>query len=101
MTNAGKNSWASWLVFLVGLWLVFAPTLLGYSDLATPSGNSVVVGFAIAALGFINAVWGRFTEPWLGWVAAAIGLWEILAPFFWGTLTLQQLQPTLLLAELR
>jgi hypothetical protein len=41
---------AEWLNVAAGIWLVFAPFLLGFTDLAVASANSLAVGICIAAL---------------------------------------------------
>ncbi len=48
-----------WLNALVGVWLVAAPFVLGYTGVASALWNDVLVGIAVAVLG--------------GWAAVALG----------------------------
>lgn len=48
------NSWASWMNILLGIWLILAPFILAYADLALPLWNTVVVGMVIAGLGTLT-----------------------------------------------
>jgi hypothetical protein len=41
---------AEWLNVAAGVWLVLAPFLLGFTDLAVASANSLAVGICVAAL---------------------------------------------------
>lgn len=48
--------WPSWSNVSLGLWLVFAPFLLGYSDLAEALISDVASGVAAMALGIWSAL---------------------------------------------
>ena len=64
----------------IGLWVVLAPFVLGYSIIQTPLWNDIVCGVLIAILGII-----RFGSPattaWASWTNAGIGAWLVIAPF--------------------
>jgi hypothetical protein len=47
---------ASWVVVLVGLWVLAAPFALGIERLGIEVVNDVVVGLAIVAFGITNAL---------------------------------------------
>lgn len=47
----------SWLNALLGIWLIIAPFALGYSDLAEPLWNDIIVGAIVLVL----AVWSAVT----------------------------------------
>lgn len=51
--------WLSWLSALLGLWLIVSPFVLGFSGLATPFWNSIIVGIIVAVLGVWNALVAR------------------------------------------
>ncbi len=47
--------WTNWLNVLLGLWLIVAPFLIGYSK--TSAGalwNDIIVGLAVGILAFIG-----------------------------------------------
>ena len=75
-----EAQWASGITFLLGVWLVIAPWVLGYSGQDNAVWNQVGVGAAIAivALARVNA-----PDPWapLSWVNVVLGGWLIVAPF--------------------
>lgn len=48
--------WLSWLNLLVGLWLIIAPFVLSYSDLAGAFWNSIIVGAIVIVLGAWSAI---------------------------------------------
>ena len=64
----------------IGVWLVLAPFILGYSALQGPLWNDLTCGVLIAVLGLI-----RFGSPlggvWASWTNAGIGAWLVIAPF--------------------
>ncbi len=67
----------------IGVWLVLAPFVLGYSALQGPLWNDIITGVIIAALAMI-----RFGSPlgsvWASWTNAGIGAWLVIAPFVLG-----------------
>ena len=46
--------WEEWASLAIGLWLVVAPFLLGYTHLAGPMWNQVIVGLVVG----LDALWG-------------------------------------------
>ncbi|MGZ3456955.1 MAG: SPW repeat domain-containing protein [Archangium sp.] len=70
--------WARLSNIVLGIWLVFAPLVLGYGARAARS-NDIIVGlfltmFALTAIG----------ESRTRYLNAVLSLWLILAPFFLG-----------------
>lgn len=47
-------AWLSWVNAVLGVWLIVAPFILGYSGIAAATTNDIILGIIIAALG----VWG-------------------------------------------
>lgn len=72
-----REGWAQALSALVGVWLVAAPALLGYADVAAASAVHRVVGPVVAGASLV-AVWGH-ARP-LRWVNAPLGLALVGAP---------------------
>lgn len=50
--------WLNWVNIVLGLWLIVAPFVLGYT-LAASQWNDIVVGIAVVALG----AWNAFLRP--------------------------------------
>ena len=69
--------------FLVGLWLIFAPFILGYSDIGSATGNDIIVGILVALASGVR-LFTNFRARWLAWVNVVLGIWLILAPFILG-----------------
>ena len=66
--------------FLLGLWLMAAPALLGY--IGTPAEvNDRIVGPLVASIAFV-AIW-EITRG-LRWLNVGLGLWLVVAPFLLG-----------------
>lgn len=67
------------IVIAAGVWLVFAPAVLGYDDPA--AANDRLVGPAVAGAAFV-AIWS-VVRP-VRWLAAPFGAWMVVAPFLLG-----------------
>jgi hypothetical protein len=48
--------WLSWLEFVLGIWLIAAPFVLGYADVARPFTNDIIVGVTVAFLSGFSAL---------------------------------------------
>jgi hypothetical protein len=68
------------LTLLAGLYLAISPWVVGFNGSSTLTVNNLVTGIALAvlALGF---GWVYERTYGMGWVAAAIGVWTIIAPW--------------------
>lgn len=69
---------------LLGIWLIIAPFMLGYSAINGALWNDIISGFLVVIFAAIIA--GRTTtgSAWPSWVNLIIGIWLILAPFALG-----------------
>lgn len=74
---------ASGINIILGIWLVIASFVLGYSGIAAAMWNEIIVGVAIIILAWLR-VSDRIRMPWLSWVNVVLGLWLIVAPFVLG-----------------
>jgi hypothetical protein len=52
------QQWEEWVNFVLGIWLVISPWVVGFSSLAQARNNAVIVGVVVAAL----AIWNALTE---------------------------------------
>jgi hypothetical protein len=90
--------WARIASFALGLWLMAAPALIGYADLART--NDHIMGPIAAGSAFI-AIW-QLMRP-LRWIELVVGAWLLAAPWIleYGTApTVNSLVVGLLLAVL-
>lgn len=67
----------------IGVWLILAPFILGYSGLPAPMWNAVVCGVLIVVLGGIRTS-GILQNVGLSYTNSGIGAWLIAAPFVLG-----------------
>jgi hypothetical protein len=58
MFSSTRTNWLSWVNAVAGLWLIFAPTILGYG-IGVARTNDVVVGIIVLALGVWSALSDR------------------------------------------
>lgn len=65
---------------IAGLWLIVAPFLLGYSDLAVAVWNDVVIGIIVALLAIVSLA-ARPRNEMLSWLDYLPGIWLLIAPF--------------------
>lgn len=65
---------------VLGVWLIIAPLVLGYSGGAT--ANSIVLGVIVSALALFQLSMPH--QTWTSWLSGVAGLWLILAPFVLG-----------------
>lgn len=71
---------AEGLSLLTGLYLAVSPWVVGFNGMTTLRANNLILGIALAvlAVGF-GSVYERTYG--MGWAAAAIGVWTIIAPW--------------------
>mgnify|MGYP001107024599 CR=1 FL=1 len=72
----------SWLVALVGIWVIISPFALGHTDMTKVLWNEVAVGGALLILGAsagLSMSKGIVTS--INWLNAALGIWLIISPF--------------------
>lgn len=46
--------WEEWVNLILGVWLIIAPWVVGFSNMSTPTWNSVILGIIVA---LVN-LWG-------------------------------------------
>ena len=70
---------AEGLSLLAGLYLAISPWVIGFSGTTLTASNLITgIALAVLALGFGSAYERTYG---MGWVAAAIGVWAIIAPW--------------------
>lgn len=74
---------ASGLNTLAGVWLVVAPSILGFAALENAFWNSVITGTAVTVIGLIRMIKPLQSE-WLSRVTIMIGMWVAVSPFVLG-----------------
>lgn len=81
-TNNANLRIPSGLNILLGIWLIISPWIYGYTAANGVGGvwNSVIVGIIIAVLAAIR-FFGAFSQAWMSWINALLGLWMIISPW--------------------
>ncbi|HEX5429972.1 MAG TPA: SPW repeat protein [Patescibacteria group bacterium] len=51
-----NSAWASWINFLLGLWMIIAPFSLGHGAVSAVVTNSVILGIIVAVFGLTSAL---------------------------------------------
>ena len=72
-----------WITGILGIILMAAPYMLGYTENATAYWTSVSIGGIVA----LASIWEGFEmkkENWEYWVAVICGIFAIIAPFLLG-----------------
>lgn len=72
--------WQDWLNVVMGLWLVLAPWVLGYSTSATSVWNARIVGIIIILI----ALWAMATPDTLNieWLNVVAGAYLLISSFW-------------------
>lgn len=71
-------AWASWLNFILGLWMIISPFAIGYAVSSVALWNGVVLGALIAIAGVVAA---QSMNSWASWWNVAFGVWLFLSPW--------------------
>ncbi|HZD11622.1 MAG TPA: SPW repeat protein [Candidatus Binatia bacterium] len=79
----GQVKVASGLNVLLGIWLLVAPFILGYSGVAAGLWNDIIVGALVLILAGVR-VWKPAHNRWLSWTNVLLGIWLAAAPFILG-----------------
>ena len=74
---------ASGINALLGLWLIVAPFVLGYTDFPVSMWNAIIVGIVVACIAGLR-FFSSNDIPALSWFNVALGIWLIVAPFIFG-----------------
>lgn len=51
--------WTNWFNLVLGVWLVIAPFVLGYSNKPAALWNDIILGLAVGVLAYIGATSSR------------------------------------------
>lgn len=71
-----------WVTLVAGVWEILAPFILGYSSVAGPTTNAIILGIVLGVLGlWVALAKSSGTVRSLSWVNAVLGAWLIVAPF--------------------
>jgi SPW repeat len=65
---------------LAGIWLVVSPFLLAYGG-GDAVWNPIACGVVVALLGYLR-VSGEYSESWLSWTSAVVGVWLFISGFW-------------------
>lgn len=85
----GGSNGAGWLAALVGIWVLISPFFWGATSGTGLWGgggawlywSNVISGIVIAILAGYSV---RSGNAQAGWIAALVGIWVLITPFFWG-----------------
>lgn len=82
------QQWRDGLNFVLGLWIVLSPWVLGFTGEAAAAWNAWIVGavVAVAAAGALIQF-----HRWEEWLNAALGLWLIASPWVLGVAAIEAL----------
>ncbi len=75
--------WASWINFILGLWLIVSPFALKYSTVAGAVPEDVILGILIAVFSLWMAA-SLEAPAGPAWLVVLFGIWVIIAPFVLG-----------------
>ena len=74
---------ASGINLILGLWLIIAPFVLGFTAHTHSEWNTIIVGILVATIAAIR-IWGGRGASWLSWINAGLALWLIVSPWIYG-----------------
>ena len=72
-----------WYVGVLGLALIVAPYVLGYSNDIAALWSSLILGVIVAGVSLIKALI-RGTGDWVYWVSGVAGVLAVIAPYVLG-----------------
>jgi hypothetical protein len=70
------SHWEDWCAWLIGIWLLLSPWALRFSYESAATGNAVIVGSLIIAVGLVTLSAFRRWEEWLN---IALGAWLLVS----------------------
>lgn len=82
MSNEQQVRTTGWINFVLGLWLIASPFLIGFSGTGL-SRNNVIFGIIVAILSLFQ-VSSPSESAWAGWLNALFGIWVLVSPFILG-----------------
>lgn len=78
--DKGRVSTANGINLILGIWLIVAPFVLGYTGIIS-RWNDIVLGFVVGIVGIVRMVMPQRSTNWLNWLSVVFGIWLIIAPF--------------------
>lgn len=78
----GRN--ASLINFILGIWILISPFVLGFVESESLLWNNVLVGIAVAAIAGVCAWSRRRGHSGLSWINFVLGIWLVISPFVFG-----------------
>ena len=86
-------TWASWIDFILGIWLIIAPFALGFRMMSGRAATEdVIFGILIAIFSLWTAL--KVDAPKAaGWLLGLFGLWVLIAPFVLRTYAVARVTP--------
>lgn len=79
--TGSETSWQDWAAFVLGLWLIASPWIVGFGDLTAAMWNGVLGGIVVAVLAMAAILQYR---EWEEWVDGLVGVWFVLSPWILG-----------------
>ena len=76
-----RMHWQDWASLALGVWLVVAPWVVGFSGNEAATWNGVLLGVAVIVLTLVDAY---RPDPWPERVSLLIGLWAAISPMVLG-----------------
>ena len=70
----------SMLNIIAGIWLIIAPFILGYANIAGALWSDIIVGAAVIIFALVRSTGDPHTT-WASWANLVLGIWLIIAPF--------------------
>jgi len=70
----------SWMIVLIGIWLVWAPFFVWYTDVSKAFWSSLLTGAALVVAALIEITVPRSLRI-ISWINLLIGAWLILSPY--------------------
>jgi hypothetical protein len=75
-----SRRWQDWVNLILGVWLFFSPSLLGYATgidgLAAWNAYIIGIGIAVFAVGALAR-----PAQWEEWINFAFGVWLLISPW--------------------
>jgi len=77
-------TWASWIDFALGIWLIISPFALGYRGMSgKAASDSIIFGILIALFSLWTAI--RDDAPSVAsWLVVLFAIWIVASPFALG-----------------
>jgi bacteriorhodopsin len=70
-----------WITGILGLFLIIAPFVLGYSVDVTAMWSSIILGLIVIVLSAIKGFAHDMAAKWEYWLVAIMGVLAVVAPF--------------------